>query len=85
MKKTCAALFVAALATASIPGWASTQIQGSVTRISPKAHQLTLDGTPYQVERGISLADLAIGDKVSISAEPRHDAKPLITRLEKTG
>jgi Cu/Ag efflux protein CusF len=85
MKKTNIVLFACALALASSPSWAWTQKQGSITNIDPKAHQLTLDGTPYTVERKIDLSGLNVGDKVAINAMPRHGEAALVNKVRKIG
>ena len=85
MRRTQIALFVCALAVAASPSWAWTQKQGSITNIDPKTHQLTLDGTTYSVERGISLSNLKVGDKVAISAEPRKGENALVNKVRKIG
>lgn len=85
MRKTYLALCVSALALASSPGWALTGLQGSITRLDPKAHQITVDGTAYAVQPDVKLAGLSVGEAVSINVEPRRDAKPVITKLSKIG
>lgn len=85
MRKTNLALLICTLALASSPSWAWTQKQGSITNIDPKTHQLTLDGTPYTVERKVNLAGLNVGDKVAINAMPRHGENALVNKVQKIG
>ncbi|HWF63361.1 MAG TPA: DUF1344 domain-containing protein [Rhizomicrobium sp.] len=85
MIKTSTALFTCALAVLSSSVWASTEVQGTITRIDPGVHQITLDGTSYAVARGVNLAGLAVGDTVSLNVEPRRGEKPLVSKLAKIG
>lgn len=85
MRKSNLALFACALALASSPSWAWTQKEGSITNIDPQTHQLTLDGTPYAVERQVDLSDLRIGDRVAVNAEPRRGGAALVNKIRKIG
>ena len=85
MSGTRIALFVSALALVSSTVWALTGLQGSITRLDPKTHQLTLDGTAYAVAPDVKLAGLNVGDTVSVTVEPRRNDKPLISKVSKIG
>jgi hypothetical protein len=60
-------------------------VHGSISSIDPNARQITLDnGTAYTLERSVNLADLAVGDKVTVSTEMRR-GEHIVNKVSKTG
>ncbi|HXS05603.1 MAG TPA: DUF1344 domain-containing protein [Rhizomicrobium sp.] len=84
MKKFLVPAIACLLALGSSASQAWTHVKGSISSLDPTAHTLTLDnGTTYDVQSGVKLSNLAVGDKVTISTETKS-GQHLVNKVTKT-
>jgi Protein of unknown function (DUF1344) len=73
------------IAMGSSPGWGVAHVSGSITGIDPNAHRIALDdGKTYVLQTDVNLANLAVGDKVTLNAEYKG-RQQIIIKVTKTG
>ena len=78
-------LAMALIAVGSGPGWSLAHVSGSITSIDPKAHQIALDnGKTYALQTDVNLANLAVGDRVTLNAEYKGKQQ-IVIKVTKTG
>jgi len=85
MKKLVVPLIAGLAVVASSPSWAWSKASGSITSIDQKAHQIALsNGKTYSLQADVSMGSLAVGDKVTVTAEAKG-GKNIASRVTKTG
>jgi hypothetical protein len=85
MKKFLAPLLAVAAIGLSGPSWAWSKESGNITSIDPNAHQIALDnGKTYSLQAAVNMASLAVGDKVTVTAE-QQAGKNVASKVTKRG
>ena len=83
MKKFMLAMVL--IAMGSSPGWGLAHVSGNIAGIDSKTHRIVLDdGKTYALQTDVSLANLSVGDKVTLRAEYKG-RQLIINKVTKTG
>ena len=84
MRKLLAPAVAALLVLGSGAGMAWTHVKGSITSLNPATHRLTLsNGKTYELQSGVDVANLAVGDKVTVNTEMKGGQR-LVNKVTKT-
>jgi hypothetical protein len=84
MKKAFVPLLAVVAIGLSSPSWAWSKVSGNITSIDPNAHQIALDnGKTYSLQGGVSVASLAVGDKVTVTTQAKA-GKNVVSKVTKT-
>jgi uncharacterized protein YqfA (UPF0365 family) len=83
MKKTLIVPLAGALVFAATAAFADN-VNGKVTMVDPKAHQVTLDnGTTYTAQASVDLTNIQVGDNVTATTETQGSTQ-LIDKIDKS-
>jgi hypothetical protein len=84
MRKLLVPAVAALLVLGSGASLAWTHVKGSITSLDANAHSLTLsNGKTYELQPGVDVANLAVGDKVTVNTETKGGQR-LVNKVTKT-